>query len=154
MKRKTAVVVLVAAFFTLSIGISSLVTPASAGGGYNVTRLDMMTTLDTPPAFENAEGRIKFNRTGTTFKYILKASGLGPVEDYIVLFCGLVVGGGTSDKNGALHTWGSANATWYLESDPSEPVKLLRVSGLGSWPGVEDFELILQSPPTGYDWTQ
>jgi hypothetical protein len=151
MKLGKVLPVLAASIMVLSVGLMAGAVPASAGRGSDVARLDMVTDHETPPGFENAGGVVKYNKTGSTIKFTLKASGLGPDEDYLVLFCGVIVGGGTSDKNGNLDTWGSGNESWYLESDPSQYFELYRVDmSVAAYPQLEDFERILVSPPAGF----
>lgn len=153
-KSNRGVLVIVAVFMGSLVGLSTMASPASAGQGSNVAHLDMLPDYDTPADFENAMGRVRFNLTGTTLMFTLKARGLVPGEDYLVVFCDLIVGGGTANQEGNLDTWGSANGSWFLESDPEDPFELYRVSGLAIYPHVNDLERILVSPPSGYDWTK
>lgn len=150
MKLGKVLPVLAAGVMMLSVGLMAGAGPVSAGHGSDVARLDMVTDHNTPAAFKNAGAVVKYNQTGTTLKFTLKASGLGAEEDYLVLFCGLIVGGGTSDKKGNLDTWGSGNESWYLESDPDQYFELYRVSELAVYPHVQDLERILVSPPAGF----
>jgi len=149
MKGKKVVAVVVFVCLALSIALFSMVIPAKAGRGGDLARLEMMATPETPAGFEGATGTITFNTTGVTLKFTLKASGLPPGEDYIVAFCGMIVGAGTSDSKGALKTWGSANDNWYMWSHPSDNFELYRVSDLPIY-DVQDFERVLESPPSGY----
>jgi len=148
MIRKKATLGIVAVFVAFSV--AALPLPVHAGKGSDTNHLDMTTTPKTPEGFEGASGRVKYNMTGPTIQYVLKASGLVPGEDYLVAFCDVAVGGGTADKNGNLEIWSSAVDSW-LESSPRDPFELRRMSESANWPYVWNLDLILQSPPSGYE---
>jgi len=96
-----------------------------------------------PSGYEEAGGIVKYNLSGPTLIFSIKAYGLVPGQEYHIRTCTDVVGAGAADEAGNMTVVGSASGSYH----GMEPEDFFTIQTLG-----EKYSIILWTDMHGYDW--